>query len=437
MGVMSVHRSRHSLVAVGVGVLVAVLLVTLPDLYFPQGPGTIIELNPGPGITSQMAYREVDSMIAGGPDGPWGMISMQGVVAPSLVAPFGFGQDQCQTLPGSNAWNLSKIPSLNTTLWGGRATFWQFVFLNDSNAMLFATDINGQVALDGPYPAGASCVSELESFMFGLYPPSYWQPTGPLVLEATETALVQNSTKWASTAADNFGNASRTSWAGRLAAYYVNGLTWFNGVQWSNDGWNVWYQNCGFSEVAGLRPWAFTGWDLNWSTSNYYGAAYGSISCPVSQNAHFLISYNGTAPPPLGRGGESALRLRIGVGNGTYAYYDTANSLVTWMAHVSLDSSQSTPVTPSMEQCPANATGVSECPIPSVGWYAVLASPTGFLLDTYPTANGGDNWSLPNVFITNNDSLVILSAQGLAGTGDLLSLTPAYAFPQVVGTTTL
>jgi hypothetical protein len=367
---------------------------------------------------------------------------MEGVVATAPAAPFeAAGEDTCQVLPGPTLWNLSKVQITNTSLWGGRSVYWQLVYLNDTYAMVFASDINGSIVLGGPYGASTTCVSSLESGFGGLFtlsfPRPYWLPGGAFARGLLATLAQLNSSSWATTAATNLGNGSLRAWGGDLVAYYTLGYTWLNLVDWTNEGWLVWYQACGIPGRSGEQPYGETGWALNSSPSKYYGSLTGTMSCPVNTNAHFQVSFNQTSSASLGSGAEVAEHLTMGLGNGTYVYDETANSLVSWMASVSLKSSGGSSISPAAEACAINATGLAECSGPPDSWYAVLLSPDGYLLDTYPTVARGNQWEYPNVFVTNNDTLVLVSANSLTGTGDTLSLGGAHSFPQVLGSISL
>ena len=430
------HPSRAAFVA---GVLAGLLLATLP-LTVPNGLSKA-EAIPGPGFTSLAAYQQVQGKVNATLGGPWGLISMEGVVSPEPVAPFAWGQDRCQVLPGPTLWNLSGIANVSTSLWSGRAVFWQLVYLNSSGAMLFGSDVNGTVVIDGPYLASTPCVTILESGSGGIYGsfgPSYWLPNGTFVRELLRTLEQLDSASWGATAANHLGNVSFTAWADRGVAYYTLGYTWLNLVGWTEGAWLVWYQGCGVPGRSGPQPYQTTGWALNSSPTTYYGSigsGSGGLSCPVS-NAEFHVGFSETGSNSTGLGAYLGFRLSVGLGsNGSYIYFDTANSLVSWMTGVSLGTAGGVPVAPAQEQCPSNATRVTSCVAPRTSWYAVLESPVGWILDTFPSTAGGSEWSRPNVFVTNNDTLVVVSSTNLTGTGDELSLVPLYSFPQVTGST--
>ena len=437
---MSRLAARQSSLALLLGIVVGLVLVSLP-LSNPAHVSHTV-LNPGPGLSSKTAYNEVDEKVNSLPGGPWGLISMEGVVATAPAAPFAWGQDRCQTLPGPTMWNLSRLPTLTTTLWGGNALFWQLVYINDTESMVFGSNANGSVTIDGPYSPSTPCVLLLEGSQGGLagstFPPSYWLPGAGFDEGLLATLAQLNSTSWAPTAATHLGNVSMAHWGGAMVAYYTLGYTWLNIVEWTSQAWLVWYQACGVPGRSTLQPYTTTGWGLNSSPAVYAGSESGGVSCPVTTDSHFQVSYNQTSTASIGSGQAIEERLTIGVGySGSYAYFDTANSLVSWMARVSLNASNGTAVTPAAEECTVSATSLAGCAVPSRFWYAALLSPNGYLLDTYPTVAGGNQWETPNVFITNNDTLVIVSASNLIGTGDGLSLVPAAAFPSVLGGITI
>jgi hypothetical protein len=397
--------------------------------------------NPGPGLPSEVAYRQVEAHVNLTGGGPWGLFSLEGVISTAPAAPFeGSGEDICQTLPGPTLWNLSGVVDLTTTLWGGRSVFWQFVYINETNSLIFASDIEGRVLVDGPVAAQSPCAYSLENGIGGLFswePSAYWQAAGQFDSELIQSVYELNSTLWAPTAATHVGNASLSSWGGNLVAYYTLGFTWLNLVDWTEGGWLVWYWACGVPGRSGEQPYAETGWGLNSDPTTFYGSGEGSTSCPVNTNAHFQVNYTQSSASKFGSGSMTGEHLSVGLGNGTYVYYSTANSLVSWMTQVSLKTSAGIQVHPSSTNCNPNASSLDGCTAPAEGWYAALLSPDGYLLDTFPTTAGGSQWETPNVFVTNNDTLAIVSASTLVGSGDVLSITPAYSFPQVLGNATL
>jgi len=437
---MQTSNEARSSVALATGIVIGLVLVSIPFYWLTPKLVPPEAQNPGPGLASEPAYNQSEARVGAAPGGPWGLISMVGLVASTPVAPFGWGQDRCQILPGPTIWNLSGVHSLSTSLWAGRSVFWQMVYVNDTYSMLFAADINGSVILDGPYGPTTPCVSYLENGaggVFNVFPPSYWLPSGTLVRVIVRALVQLNSVSWAGTASDHLGNVSLQNWKG-IVAYYALGYTWLNLVGWNNQGWAVWYQTCGIAGRSGEQPFAETGWGLNSSPSTYYGSENGAISCPVNTNADFLVTYNQTSSTLLGSGAELSERLKIGVGsNGNYVYYDTANSLVSWMTHITLNTSAGAPIPPAAEECSSIGTELSACTVPIQSWYAVLLSPNGWLMDAYPSISGGNQWETPNLFVTNNDTLVIVSATSLIGSGDQLSLGSAFAFPLILGGITL
>lgn len=427
--------TSHVVLPLLLGVVAGLVIASIP-IAFPR-QASASKLSPGAGVASQVAYDQVAPEVHGLGDGPWALISMVGVVATAPLAPFGDGEDRCQTLAGPTLWNLSATGSLDTSLWGGRSLFWQMVFDNETFGMVFASDLNGSVTLDGPYAANNPCVSLLEDDLDGIYPMPYWLPGSQFARNVTDSVNQLGSELWSPTAANHLGNGSLSAW-GNIVAYYVTGYTWLNLVQWSNSGWNVWYQTCGSSGKAGLQPFVFTGWAINSSPTTYYGSGSGEISCPVSSDAEYDVTFNQTSLVPVGSGDGLEERLTIGVGSpGSWAYEDTANSLVTWWAGLSLTSSNGTPIASGPELCPSAATQIGDCAAPGHGWYAVLLNPNGWIIDEYPATAENKIWTVPNVFITNNDTLVLVSPQSLIGSGDVLSFTSVQTFPQTTGSVKL
>lgn len=433
---MSSQRRSRSQVALALGVVIGIALSSTMAL----GPGNQSHISgpsAGPGLASVSAFDQVWPKVNQLPGGPWGLVSMVGVIGTANPAPFSTGQDICQVLPGPTLWNLSQAPELSTSLWSGQAVFWQLVFINQSYAMTFGSDVNGSTLIDGPYSSNSPCVSYLETGFGGLFvgsfPRSFWLPGGTFDSTTVQTLLQLNSSSWAPTAADSVGNKSMQSWGGDVVVYYTLGYTWLNLVWWTEGGWLVRYWACGIPGRIGDQPFTETGWALNSTPTEFYGSVAGITSCQVDTNASFVVTFNESSIP-VSAGAALGERLTIGLNvTGVIAFYDTANSLVSWMTRVSLDSSSGDPIVPAVEQCGVAASNLSDCAAPASSWYAVLLSPSGYVLDEYPSSIGGNEWSIPNVFVTNNDTLAMLSSSILTGSGDVLSITGVYSFPAVLG----
>jgi len=223
-------------------------------------------------------------------------------------------------------------------------------------------------------------------------------------------------------------------------AYYTLGWSSLNLVDWTIGGWVVWYQSCGIPGQGVERPFADTGWGLNASPTQYGGALTGEISCPVNSNAIFNFTFNPTSVSPAhGLAGAEGFSLKIGLGaaSETQIINQTANSLSAWMVDLDIHSPGGSVVAPSGTGCPTTADGIGSCSAPTSGWYAVLLSPVGWLLDSYPSGSGGGNWTLPNVSVVNNDTLVIVPSLNLNLTGDTLDIGPSGSLPLVTGSVSL
>jgi hypothetical protein len=67
----------------------------------------------------------------------------------------------------------------------------------------------------------------------------------------------------------------------------------------------------------------------------------------------------------------------------------------------------------SAELCGPGSVNLTACPPPSQGWYAVLLSPTGQWLDSYPTATNGTSWAVADVNLQSGDRVAFISSANL------------------------
>ncbi len=385
-------------------------------------------------MTSGQAYSEANSTVARIPGGPWGLVSMQGFVADGLATPFGEDQAASQGLAGPNTWNLSAVGTLNATLWSGRSLFWQLMFMNASTSMAFVEVAESEVYEQGPIGPTNPCVKGLETSWWGMFssePASYWLPGSQFDEQLGLTAEALNSSDWAPTAATHLANRSAESWV-RIMAVYTLGWTDLSLVDWSNATWLAWYQSCGLPGLNPYRPYAETGWTLGADPSVFYGQLSGMLSCPVVQGSPFNFTYSlepaSVSPEII----EYGLHIGFG-GNGSWFYNSSADSLSAWMIEMNLNSSTGAPIPAASPNCPLQRPNLSGCAPPPSGWYAVLLSPTGWVLDTYPSTAGATSWTVPNVAVTNADTLAIVSSGSLHGSGDVFGVASNQTWWPVFG----
>lgn len=420
--------------AISVAVLVAASLVLIV-VVSTQPPTPSPNVLPGPGLNSLQAFDQANRTTMGLTGRPWALLGMQGVVTSLPGLPMGAGQGPCQDLPGVTLWNLSQSGNLNTTLWGGRAVFWQVTFINSSGWLLFDSVLPNLTYSNGPFSPANACVSEFEDGMLSVFPLSYWAPGGTNAMQSVLALRELNSTAWAPTAATYLGDEFSGNNDDAIV-YYTLSYSTLNNVDWSTGTWFVQYTTCGLTGRSGYQDWTETAWGIGSSPSEFNGKISGEISCPARLDATYNVTLvNVTATPSLG-GWQSAGALLIGLGvnDQGWIYNSTANFLSSWMVLLDLMDSagHALPLAPS--NCTSNDSRLTGCRAPESGWYAVLLSQSGWILDTYSLESSSARWATPNVSVVNNDTLAILSQADLTDTEDVLSFGASSSLPLIEGT---
>ena len=87
--------------------------------------------------------------------------------------------------------------------------------------------------------------------------------------------------------------------------------------------------------------------------------------------------------------------------------------------------------------CQTWVPSVSDCLRNDSGWSAVLLSQTGAWLDSYPSTTNESAWAIPNVIMSSQDRLVLVSPEAWNLSADTVNVLAAPVGPPVTGSVAL
>ena len=230
-------------------------------------------------MTFDGAFAPVNATIANLTSGPWQPISILGIATKAPVAPTPYYSTSlnltmrlCGGLPGVTVWNSTGIPVFTGSLNSGAAPFWSFLFKNSTGSLAYATNLDGDVRIDGPSPTLANCVQAAGINLNDTVNPSVDTP------DIAQTA---------------FSDSGRTFSAdySPIVQYYVLGSTQIGFVAASPFGWIVNYFRCDLVGVSGYQNYSAVG-DLASGNDTATLVNNGWVTCTLP-SYHIMF---GTAP---------------------------------------------------------------------------------------------------------------------------------------------
>ena len=148
---------------------------------------------------------------------------------------------------------------------------------------------------------------------------------------------------------------------------------------------------------------------------------------------YVFYHYYGTPPPAKTTVAFGPASLSTGKNGGSYENFTLSlsqNVSTNNAAFKIVSPSGAMPTSISADSVPCGAT-VTSCPASAGGWYAVLADPSGLVLNLW----GEEGWTQMAID-PDRGSLVVVSSSSLAGTGNVLSIYNV-AGPSISGSTSL
>ena len=415
-------------------VLVAAIVVTSGGLFgwlylTHRSSGSVPPAGDGP--TYREALSAVENDLGTTPGGPWTVFGAYGIATPVAfqVASLGWGGE-----PG-NATNACRAAFSGLTIWNGTmplfdgsyasgtAPFWQFLFFsNASQQIALGTDVLGKTSVDPPIPMTSPCGQWVQArgkawgwAKFDLTPISVDSPT------LAQTVWDHGGSLWAKDDPPSaemyvFGD---NDWAGWPAGILIA------------------FQRCGLVGAGYTQPYADFGVNPDGSSSVLFN---GSESCTPEQSVSgppipFEVEFSNASLALDGgtRIAEQSLQVYLGPPWTNVTTY----GLGAWMFELSLADSEGQTLQSVASGCPTWVSTVSDCEASASGWYAVLITPTGGWLDSYPSPANASGWVDPAGSVLGYEALAIVVPSSWNTTGDVLTVTATTSEVPVTGSATL
>jgi hypothetical protein len=397
--------------AVVIGAVIFSAILVVATLHASSVAPRSGPLTPPPGLppgwtTFDNALSTVQAQPTLQRGGPWGVTLVEGAAAnvpwsPEVWQWYGEPQPICgiqsSNLTGISAftyWNSSLFPAWDSplALTSGWAPLWSFVFQNSTGVRVISSWFNGTIFLNAVAQPTPRCFE-----------------TNPQVAIPSE----ELDSPLAAAAAQHDGASTLLS-SGRFhtAFYFPVGLLlpWGWGIGGSLPMWQVAYSQCESHKYHGGSYLEDFG--MNSTTGQGEGAT-GGAWYPSCFDTSYTIGLNNTSAVQLTSpdGGRVAANI---------SYITEVTSVLNsppTLANLTTNQTQISVTTPYTEinlssaaaVCRDPSENLSGCTAPASGWYAVLASPGGHWLDSYPSLANGTSWVLPEVQIALGDEIEVFT----------------------------
>ncbi len=345
---------------------------------------------------------------------PWTLTSALGVLSSEPVWFNPIGDELCRDVPGASAWNASRMPLASGQFSSGVVPFWSLIYINESRFLMVAVSMNDTVHLAGPISPTTACGSFIG------------QVVGNFSANPSLDSPAASAYAWSIV-----GSSYVASNPNAFEFYETGGgqlQFWGSTV----GGWIVGYQLCGLPGYAGMTS-TLTDEVKFQNTTGMYSLIRSVGGCT---QAGYNVTY-GTTTNASGSGSTvvTTIPLSLGFANSTnttdgwgLTSGSTQVSIVNW--------STAQPFPPSALSCSVTNLTLAACG-PVAGWYAVLATSTGFWLDAYGNISGTPGWLLPNVPFYSGDSLLIVHQGFPSSEAFKLAIVSVTSAVQVSGSTTI
>lgn len=398
--------------------------------YLMPGPARGSPKTDGPDFYGALAA--VNQSVAGQPGGPWTLYAVWGIASPVPFAPNAIGWSSYNEtvnacgaeFNGLTLWNGS-IPLFNGSFDSGTAPFWQFGFFsNDSQGILIATDILGATRVYPEMSMSSPCANGTG---LGFEP---WDSARSF------TPFPVNSPIMAQSAWEAVGQRWLTQIQPAYEAYVLGFGDWGSA---SPQGLIVRLARCGEVGFTSVQPVVDVILGPSGGWESYFNGTQGcgdviSLGPPPVYGSYELYF----APPEVSTtSGTSQVNQSFQVTYGNRTADSDAGGLVSWMTTLTLSDSAGQLLQPTPANCSSWVSTIADCHAAPTGWYAVLLSPLGAWLDSYPSQVSPRAWSIPNVALASNQCLVVVVPSSWDVTGDVLALNGTAAHAAVNGTAVL
>jgi hypothetical protein len=427
-----VRRGRRAVViAVTLTVVVLVLAVSIYE-YYPvasqtshQGP---TYPTPPPGwATFKTAWSDVSADFNVFANGTWTVRFAEGAASDGPWSPPAVlwdesdpqAWDACAAqLNGVSTltfWNSSLYPysSSPNVFSSGAAPLWTFIFNGTGTSTFVASWLVGGVLINGVLGPASPCYS--------VSPPLRDVFAGTS-LDRIQPSTILDSNAIASAAIAEESNASHLDVApvpsppSPAFALYFPG---FQSVPITVNAPNTWVTAYGECGLAGQLGTDFTLTDWVFNATSAAGNNWFSIGLACADSYYVLnMSRTVLSNPPNSSGvyrewnlSSSFLTSAVPA---TWTSSDLTTSLIDWWVVNGTGAGITVPSSTAL--CGTSSTNLSKCTPPASGWYAVLLSPNGTWLDSFPTVANGTTWTVAGVHIADGDRIVYVGAPAVPTT---------------------
>jgi len=401
---------------------------------------------PGPdGPTLYQALGRVNATVRNTSGGPWILFSYIGFAPEGPFSPAAYGFEggdnatlrDCQSqFNGLTVWNGSYIPIFNGSFASGNATFWQFEFFsNRSQEVIVATDVLGVPTVYAPLPLSNACIRQSNMEYAA---PTYVSWVNPLPVDTSIQAL----------AAYDYVGEAYSARHSPLMEMFADGWPPLTNIN-HGEGGGASYLRCGLVGAAGMQAKGVVGEYNNGQVQDTFN---GSLSCTAVASGGYdgiplvytpyvvALTIPGTAVS-IG-GGETGFafatqtEFAAAPGNDTIVDHD-GWGLTSWMTQLSVRNAGGQNLTSTPLTCQAWVPSLADCAPNGSGWSAILLSPAGAWMDTYPSLTNSTAWAIPNVPLIGGEQIVVSYPGTWNVSGDQLIVGASSAVPAVSGSVTL
>jgi hypothetical protein len=444
---MTRGRTWRIVIVLAVCALVVTVGVLSYVIAFAKQPGATYPAPPTNWVTYRAAWSDVSDAFSAFANDGWSVSFAEGVAADghwsppaylwALYGPGGWTSCEAQLNGVSTLtfWNATTYPASSSpnVFTSGAAPLWTFVFNGSSTPTFVTSWFLGRVILNAALMPGNPC---LQLPIFNASKGSAINPSHELdssvvasEVQAEDQYLAQNPIP------PGGGFAPMPVPPTPGVALYLPGLELLPSTIGGAGSWTVAYTQCGLIGTYGqIAP--FVAYLLNATVTSQSHSFQWFSSRPPCFDSEYYVTFNKTAT--------------IGAPSNVSQYFTwTAN--VTFMtsavpARWSLDAlstslfglqltSDNPPFNSfesAAELCGPGSQNLTSCPPPAQGWYAVLSSPSGKWLDSYPTTQNGSDWAVPDVSLESGDHVVFVGSNYSWGSTDSLGLATTNE-PWIVG----
>ena len=436
-------KPRRILAAIAITVLVVAAGVVSYEVYQATRPTTTYPPPPAGWTTLDGAWTAVSNAFSALANGSWSISFAEGVAADGHWSPpaalfmnTGGKWSNCEAqLSGISTltyWNASQYPSTQsaTVFTSGGAPLWTFVFNGTDTWTYVASWFLGTVILNAALGPGSSCLQ------FGVFnSPAYQRVSPSQELNSNAIATeVRAEDDYLAGIGYPMPPTPMPVPPNPGVALYLPGPQVLPYLIVGQSQWTLAYTTCGLNGYYGTTT-PFTAYLLN-STAPPSGHNYQwGIGPGPCYDAVYSVDLNRTVVvgAPSGRGQYFEWRTNVSFLTSAVPTHWSLSDFSTSLFGLELNSLSPSPgsLPSSAALCGPGSHNLSSCPAPSAGWYAVLLSPTGVWLDSFPSSPNGTQWALPNVLAQSRDLLAFVGSGAYTST-DSLSISSAIE-PHVFG----